>query len=239
MNIQSVQFAQTHILYDEELLPEFSEAVFEPSSLHSDNKVNRLGRGAAYLFQYRGVDMVLRRYRRGGWMRFINSDYYLFHSLERTRMWREFHMLKQLHQRGLPVPRPIATRCVRRFGVAYSGDLITQTLLHSETVAERLRHSEIADELWPKLGAVIAQFHQAGAYHADLNAHNIMLDKRGQFYLIDFDKGDFRSPTEPLWQQQNLQRLLRSFNKQKEHAPQLHFERQHWQLLLDGYAAAR
>lgn len=235
MNLQTLHLHQTHILYDQELVPNFTPELFAPALFAAADGVNRLGRGAAYLFEYQGVNMVLRHYQRGGWMRFINSDSYLFRGLSKTRMWREFHMLQELYRLGLPVPRPIATRCVRHLGLRYSGDLITQTITNSETVAQRLMHSPMSDSLWHNLGRTIARFHHAGAYHADLNAHNMMLDQQQQFYLIDFDKGEMRVADGAPWQQHNLARLLRSFRKQKRRAPQLHFQQRHWQLLMHGY----
>lgn len=237
MKIQTWHFDQTHILFDEELVPGFEPALFEPQLLLADSDVNRLGRGAAYLFQFHGVDMVLRHYQRGGMVRFLNRDLYLYRGLQNTRMWCEFNLLEQLYSAELPVPRPIAIRCVRHNRLYYRGDLITQTIPYSETLAERLNHEELKDARWEQLGATIARFHQAGAYHADLNANNIMIDQHQQFFLIDFDKGELRSPSDQPWQQQNLNRLLRSFTKLKQHAPQMHFHERQWQRLLAGYRA--
>lgn len=237
MKIQTLHFDSAHILFDEELVPEFATALFEPESLLPESAVNRLGRGAAYLFEFRGVDMVLRHYQRGGLMRFINRDYYLYSGLQNTRMWREFNMLEQLYSAALPVPRPIAIRCVRQNRFCYRGDLITQAIPNSETLAQHIGHTDLPIALWRQLGTTIAHFHRAGAYHADLNANNIMIDRQQQFYLIDFDKGELRSPSDRPWQQQNLQRLLRSFNKLKKRSPPMHFGTQQWQQLIEGYRA--
>lgn len=237
MKIQTRHFDQTHVLFDEDLVPEFEPALFDPQSFLADSDINRLGRGAAYLFQFHGVDMVLRHYQRGGLVRFVNRDSYLYRGLQNTRMWCEFNLLEQLFSADLPVPRPIAIRCVRHNRFCYRGDLITQTIPNSETLAERLNRIELPNALWEQLGATIARFHQAGAYHADLNANNIMIDQHQQFYLIDFDKGELRSPSDQPWQQQNLKRLLRSFAKLKHRSPHMHFHERHWQLLLSGYRA--
>lgn len=237
MKIQTLYYDRTRILFDEELVPDFAVELFDPISLLPDSKVNRLGRGAAFLFQFRGVDMVLRHYQRGGLVRFINRDCYLYHGLHRTRMWREFKLLEQLFSAELPVPRPIAIRCVRHSRFCYRGDLITQTIPNSETLAQHLNHESLADGLWRQLGATIARFHCAGAYHADLNANNIMVDQQRRFYLIDFDKGELRSPSDRPWQQQNLQRLLRSLTKLRKRSPNMHFDHSRWRQLLEGYRA--
>jgi tRNA A-37 threonylcarbamoyl transferase component Bud32 len=86
---------------------------------------------------------------------------------------------------------------------------------------------------WQQLGGVIARFHQQGVYHSDLNCHNILLDAKGQFWLIDFDKCSLRAPGR--WQQANLQRLLRSFNKEAGLTPGFSWQPEQWQWLLQGY----
>lgn len=239
MKIQTLHYGPTHILFDEELVPKFTMELFEPLSLLPGGEVNRLGRGTAFLYQFHGVDMVLRHYQRGGLMRFISRDCYLYHGLHRTRMWREFKLLEQLFLAQLPVPRPIAIRCIRHSRYCYRGDLITQTIANSETLAQHLNRASLADHLWQQLGATIAHFHCAGAYHADLNANNIMIDNQNRFYLIDFDKGELRSSSDQLWQQQNLQRLLRSLVKLKKRSPHMRFDHVQWPQLLEGYHASR
>ena len=54
-------------------------------------------------------------------------------------------------------------------------------------------------------------FHEKGVYHADLTAHNILLDLNHGVYLVDFDRGAFRKPGS--WCQENLDRLKRSLRK--------------------------
>ncbi len=62
-----------------------------------------------------------------------------------------------------------------------------------------------------RVGGAIARFHAAGAYHADLNAHNVLLTD-AEVWLVDFDRGELREPAR-LWQQANLARLQRSLHK--------------------------
>ena len=45
---------------------------------------------------------------------------------------------------------------------------------------------------WRAIGAAIARLHRGGVDHADLNAHNILLDGRGAVSVIDFDRGRVR-----------------------------------------------
>ncbi|OWT56289.1 hypothetical protein CEY11_19750 [Candidimonas nitroreducens] len=54
--------------------------------------------------------------------------------------------------------------------------------------------------------------HQAGVWHADLNAYNILLDRQGAAWLIDFDRGR-RGKLTPRQRRDNLLRLRRSLLK--------------------------
>ena len=86
------------------------------------------------------------------------------------------------------------------------------------------------------VGSVIGRFHRAGVWHADLNAHNVLVAPDG-VYLIDFDRGRLRVPA-VAWQQANLQRL-RAFAGQAgrgRSTGDAAFDRDLWQPLLAGYA---
>jgi 3-deoxy-D-manno-octulosonic acid kinase len=84
------------------------------------------------------------------------------------------------------------------------------------------------------VGALVARFHRAGIWHADLNAHNVLVAP-GQLYLIDFDRGRQRGPAET-WQRANLQRLRRSLVKLGAAAQgEASFEEQLWKPLVYRY----
>lgn len=65
-----------------------------------------------------------------------------------------------------------------------------------------------------RVAAAIAAMHDAGVWHADLNAHNILLDAAGKVWLIDFDRArDHGAPLSPALRVANMQRLRRSLEK--------------------------
>ena len=71
------------------------------------------GRGTTWFLQTAdlfGVNTALRHYYRGGLWGKINKDRYRFNDLNHTRSMAEFNLLNQLHQSGLPVPKPIGAR---------------------------------------------------------------------------------------------------------------------------------
>jgi len=238
MSIEPKQLSQQglHMLFDAACIDAPANEFFEAQHWQREGASigEAQGRGAACIFSYQDKEYVLRHYRRGGLMAKLSDDRYQWSGLAKTRAWREWHLLAEMFEQGLPVPRPVAAR-VQRHGLFYSADLVTLCLPGVTPFADLLMQQTISADQWQLLGATIKHFHQAGIYHADLNARNILVDAAGQMFVIDFDKGEKRTP-DSSWQQANLQRLLRSLNKFKDNETQFHFDDQAWQCLLAGYA---
>jgi 3-deoxy-D-manno-octulosonic acid kinase len=91
---------------------------------------------------------------------------------------------------------------------------------------------------WKDLGLVIRRMHEAGIYHADLNANNILLDEHDHFHLIDFDKAR-RLPASSSRLKNNVRRLRRSLLKiarQQAQAQQaFHFSETDWACFIQSY----
>ncbi len=167
------------------------------------------GRGHVHLLQLPFADAVLRAYRRGGVIARLSRDWYWWRGSAATRPFREFRLTAAMHQEGLPVPRPLAARYVRS-GLGYRAALITERIADARTLAECVQANAGID--WSAIGRMLAQFHARGLWHADLNAHNILIDKAGTHWLIDLDRGRLRSPN-GAWRQGNIDRLQRSLIK--------------------------
>ena len=86
---------------------------------------------------------------------------------------------------------------------------------------------------WIGIGRCIRRFHDLGVCHADLNAHNLLLNEDAKVYLIDFDRCQLRR--EGLWRDGNLVRLRRSLEKVTYGMPAERFGEADWHGLLDGY----
>lgn len=193
-------------------------------------------RGSATYFTLNEIDLVLKKYRRGGWLsRFVN-DRYLFMGLARTRMGREYRLLQELRRRGLPVPEPVVARCCRHGWLFYSGELITARLNDTETLGARLQRQPLSAGEWASLGQTIAKFHFHGVYHADLNVENILLGGMFAITLIDFDKSGLRPSRSRQWISANHRRLLRSLKKGQSRCHQFHFAPADWQIYLSAHA---
>jgi 3-deoxy-D-manno-octulosonic acid kinase len=104
----------------------------------------------------------------------------------------------------------------------------------SDSLSRIVLKQAIDDSLWRKIGSTLRRFHQRGAYHDDLNAHNILLTNEHDVFLVDFDKGELRDP-QRAWQMQNLKRLRRSIDKLKAQNSALNFSDNDWKTLMAGY----
>src|SRR5690606_30978605 len=245
-SVQTTQYRHNnaYILFNENILSNFSDSLFDTSTHDpvSDCQKPRTcsqGRGTVRFFEHEERELVLKRYHRGGLLgRFVKNSY-LFNGLDRTRMWREFRLLNIMREMGLPVPRPIAVRCVRNSPLCYQGELIVEKIVNSRTLAEILLQENLPDKTWESIGLVIRRFHQHSIEHGDLNACNIMINNIGQIYLIDFDKSHLHNESDNRWRQTNLSRLHRSLSKWKRRHNGFNFEARHWQALERGYEGAR
>jgi 3-deoxy-D-manno-octulosonic acid kinase len=203
------------------------------------------GRGTTWFVEYISQQKpqqakqqwVLRHYYRGGMIGKIIKDKYLFTGQENTRAAAEYQLLNTLQNLALPAPKPIAFRVIKQ-GMFYQADLLSSRIENSQDLVAMLSEGKIAEEVWLEIGRVIRRFHDAGIYHHDLNSHNILLDENKKVWLIDFDRGEQRKIS-AVWQQANIARLLRSFEKEKAKLPNFHWEVSDWQLLLDGYLLKR
>ncbi|HTI96048.1 MAG TPA: 3-deoxy-D-manno-octulosonic acid kinase [Rudaea sp.] len=208
---------------------------FEPEHWHARAAAQATtgGRGSAMFVDAPFGNCALRHYRRGGMAAHVFGDRYLWTGPERTRSFAEFRLLQSLRAKDLPVPQPIAAR-FRRAGPRYRADILTRRVEQAATLAELIGQGKFDAAIASRVGAEIARFHAQGVYHADLNAHNILLTN-ATVWLIDFDRGELRHPART-WQQANLARLRRSLLKigaARNGASE--FERDLWQPLMAAW----
>lgn len=228
------QHQQSAILYDPLWSGKISSDWFKPQFWQNSALATPEGRGASYFISHDNQQWVLRHYQRGGLVARFLSDQYLWTGLEQTRPWREWKLLAQMLEIGLPVPVPIAAQ-VQRCGLFYSADILIERIPEAISLSRILQNDKLTKNQWQNIGLCIKRFHQQGIYHPDLNAHNILL-RGGDIYLIDFDKAEQR--TAGPWCQVNLQRLLRSLTKLANQYPCFAFSEKDWKILVGAYEAA-
>jgi 3-deoxy-D-manno-octulosonic acid kinase len=230
--------AEGAILFDAAASPQVDGRWFAPEHWRGLGALRAQagGRGGVAVIDTPAGECVLRHYRRGGMVARLMGDRYLWTGAARTRGFAEFRLLAEIARLGLPGPRPVAARYLRR-GLHYTADLITARIADAVTLAECLATGRLDDALAALAGTLVARFHRAGVWHADLNAHNVLVAPGG-LYLIDFDRGALRAPAEG-WRQANLLRLRRSLLKLGAAAQgEAAFEERIWMPLRQAYERA-
>ena len=224
------------ILYDKAIINQISAERFTAEGwLHAEvltGSLRSAGRGNTMFVGNVPRQFVLRHYRRGGLLGKLVRNTYVFSGEDLTRSFMEWRLLDKLAANNMNVPRPAAARFVRR-GTFYTADLITVRIPDVVSLSQYIAAEDRNEAFWQTLGAAIWKFHEAGVYHADMNAYNVQVDKDGDIWMLDFDKGALKPPGP--WQQETLSRLHRSLKKVLDLDPKLHFRATNWEQLLEGY----
>ena len=209
------------------------ETLFDPDQLKAAGLITRKlsGRGTTYFFKLRDQDCVLRHYWRGGFVRNVFPDSYLWLGLARTRSYREWQLLETMERLRLPAPRRVALR-IQRNGIVYRSDIITEEIRDITSLAELLKFRPATEEEWKCIGQTIREFHDQNIFHQDLNAGNLLLGV-GCCHLIDFDRGRILRGT--WWHVIVLKRLKRSLEKLRRNNKGFHYNAMDWSYLQDGY----
>lgn len=204
---------QGSIVFDPAQLRQATPALFDPASYGADAQAVRGlgGRGAAWFVRGPFGEGVLRHYRRGGWAARASERSYLWQGEGRVRSLREYALLDELRALGLPVPAPIAA-CYQRQDFRYRAAIIVRRIAEAHSFAALVAERAEAAP-WSEVGRVIGRFHRQYAHHADLNAHNVLLDAGHGAWLIDWDKGRIE-PGAGSWRQRVVDRLHRSLRKE-------------------------
>jgi len=225
----------TVIRFDESILNAMEPRLFDVDWLRANghHEGTAKGRSQAHFLTFANRHMVLRKFLRGGLVGKFNRDLYLRTGKDKSRAMREFDLLSWMHNRGLPIPRPVAAQ-YQPSGLFYRAHLITERISNARPLEDVLREVELPATTWSAVGTTIKQLHDHDVFHSDLNCRNILIDKDQSVWLIDFDKCERREPGD--WKTQNLDRLLRSLRKENGIATGLHWDETAWSHLLSGYA---
>jgi 3-deoxy-D-manno-octulosonic-acid transferase len=245
-NIQHSSFDNNFYGYDNNLISNFSPKVLNSAYWHDQHAItgSAEGRGTTWFIKSKEnkEHWVLRHYYRGGLIGKIINDHYIYTTLEKTRAAAEFTLLSQMQKWELPAPAPVAYQVIRS-GIFYQADLLSSRINNAQDLVAILSETKLSDDVWRHIGETIKRFHDKDIYHHDLNSHNILLDDNHKAWLIDFDRGELRSSTakpdqsnvQTGWKDENLQRLLRSFRKEKNKLPEFHWHEDNWLQLMVGY----
>jgi 3-deoxy-D-manno-octulosonic acid kinase len=179
---------------------------------------------------------VLRRYRRGGLIGKVLFDRYLCSS----RPFRELAGLARARTLGVPVPEVIGASSTRSGLLWHRGRIATRLIPGSWTlplcIGDNRNDAALVAYVLKRAGGAIRKMHEAGIDHADLNMNNILVDKKGAVYIIDFDKATMHPELGQRRRIRNLRRLLRSLRKLKSAGQKLQDE--DFSMIMIGYAGS-
>lgn len=136
------------------------------------------GRGGVGLASWRGEAVVVRPYRRGGWVRHVVRERYLLGA----RAFAETWAAERARAAGLPAPLVLAA-AHERSGLGYRAVLWTR-YRPGGTLADVAADPEV----WRSVGRVLGRLHAAGFHHPDLNLRNVLVEPDGAVALLDFDR---------------------------------------------------
>ncbi len=182
-----VRFGPVRVLFDADATPAPAAEWFDPEWWRARGAVTDefRGRGRALAVDTPAGPAVLRRYLRGGMMRHVNRDRYVFGGEATTRPFAEWRVTRALHRAGLPVPEPLAAAFERR-GAFYRAALLTRRIPGARPLPDLAAQLESTD--WQRIGRMLQHFADAGLRHPDINATNIVVDETRAPWLLDFDR---------------------------------------------------
>lgn len=232
-HMQVISSKISRIWYDDSLLGKEPASWFDPAYWQQQEAITGQanGRGTTYFISTLKLPMALRHYWRGGLLGRLIKDQYVFTGWEKTRCAEEIKLLQLLAEGGVRVPRPVAARAVR-CGLTYRADILTEQVANASDLVAVLQQRRLSEAEWRDIGQLIKKMHNLQVCHTDLNIHNILLNDKGQFWLIDFDKC-YQSKGDK-WKQSNLERLRRSLRKEVQRFSILWNENE-WNWLYSGY----
>ncbi|WP_104048443.1 3-deoxy-D-manno-octulosonic acid kinase [Vibrio jasicida] len=227
--IQTSQQGNCTIWFDDEIISDPTLPLFDAGYWQEQGKTlgSASGRGTTWFVQLNSMQAALRHYRRGGLFGKLVKDQYWFFGWEQTRSAQELNLLQILIDAGVNVPRPIAARAVKT-GLTYQADLLSERIPNARDLVSILQEKPLTEVMYQKVGQEIAKMHRANVNHTDLNIHNILIDDQDKVWIIDFDKCCQQSDGN--WKQSNLDRLKRSFLKEKK-KHQIHWHESDFEML--------
>ena len=225
------------IIFSSDFFAKFDSSFFNKKYWQEKNKITQIkkGRSFVYFIKHNKNNLVLKEYLRGGFIAKFNKNKYFSLTYKQSRSYKEMLILNQLNKLGLNVPKFVALEISKVFFFIQKEKTITTQIENSQNLDEILKEKNIPKKIWQNIGKYIGYFHKAGLCHKDLNCKNILIDNKNKIYFIDFDRAIFRK--KGYWQQANLNRLNRSFLKQKTLNINFHFAKKNWQELEKGYKA--
>ncbi len=196
------------------------------ASAHEDDAIVHRGRGLVHAIPGPGTDrLVVRPYRRGGWIARVSRDRFL--RIGTPRPFRELRATSIARERGVPTPRVVAA-VVHHRAWTYAGEIVSEYVPGSVDLAGFLFHDrwpgssvpadvELRHEVLRQAGACVAILGREGVLHRDLNAKNLLVQSVAdevRMYVLDLDRARIHpGPLNPGVMAARLERSMRKFEE--------------------------
>ena len=148
------------------------------------------GRGYVGIQDLEGLGRVfVKQYAHGGLLRHLTGGQFL--CVGPSRSLTEFEMLERVRAIGINAPRPLIF--VNKGSFLYRSWLFMEEILDSRNLAEvsasvQAQDADVIHEAMSKLGQQVLTLIENKILHVDLHPGNVLVDRSGLVYLVDFDK---------------------------------------------------
>ena len=158
-----------------------------------------------------GKAVYLRKFLRGGAVRYLLRDLYL---LRPERPLVELVVTETARGAGCPVPHVLAAY-VEEATIGYRGWLVTEAVDGARPLIDAFAEASESRraELFEQAGRAIRRLHAAGVYHVDLGGHNILVGPDDRVTIVDFDRATLGVPNDGRRAAAGVRRFWRSMDK--------------------------
>jgi len=144
------------------------------------------GRNAFSIIELHGSGrVVIKNYSRGGLIRYFNRRTYI--KLGQSRCESEYELLRYIKKVNISSLDPVAF--VFKGTFFYNAWLVTKEIQQAQSLAEiSLKDLDSAQIAMKALKQQIEVMLENRIFHVDLHPGNVLIDRTGKIYIIDFDK---------------------------------------------------
>lgn len=166
-----------------------------PKLFDEETNVIHNGRNTIKCIKFGGQTFVVKRYKRPFWFQRIIYTFF-----RKSKAQRSYENAMQLRKRGFVTPHEVAYMEERHLGLLQQAYYVCE-YTSAQSIRERLIEQNPFDEsLATAYAHFVAQLHEAGVLHRDLNPTNVLYRKRGEDYdfeLIDINRMHFYEKSVP------------------------------------------
>jgi 3-deoxy-D-manno-octulosonic acid kinase len=169
------------------------------------------GRRSISTTQLDGIgSVVVKHYRRGGWLSHLIDKTYFKWGKHRCRL--EFEQMQNAISAGVRVPEPIAY--AYRGLIFYKAWLVTKEINNQQSLAQlSLDAPDRAEMVTHALIDQVTTLIDHHIFHADFHPGNILVNNQDKIYIIDFDKAGPYRGSKKLLKHRYLKRWHRAIIK--------------------------